>query len=140
MEFEYLGIRWKLEYGLEAVDVREDQYGHSYETIIEKLHPTIKWNWVMDDSYQGDFYGCGKDYEGKWYFIEGSFGSCSGCDWLQSINTIEEAQKFLDHFKKVIIQKDTKEEILAYMKDTTNNQYWSKDTLWKLINKVEVSD
>lgn len=129
IKFKSYGIEWTLDYGLEA-----NGQSLSYQDIIELLHPKIKWLHEQDDDYQGDFYSCGHD-SGKWYFIQGSFGSCSGCDWLQGLEDEKDARNFLSHFKNVVIQKSSKNEMIKYMTETLQNVS-EKEALEKLIERV----
>jgi len=133
--FKLHGQQWKVGYGI------NDEKGSSlsYQEIIKKLHPKIHWYYEQDDDYQGDFFVAGYDKRNHWFFIQGSFGSCSGCDWLESIDTEEEAIKFLNHFKKEIIEKPSKKAIIKYMLETSLNVSWSKDTLKKLVIVVQKS-
>lgn len=134
--FEMYGITWEVTYGIDAIVKGKSRY-LGYQEIIDLLHPHVKWVHEQDNDYQGEFFSCGYDKEGKWYFIQGSFGSCSGCDWLQSIGDIDGAKAFLKHFKKVVIVKDFKEDIIDYMTDTLLNVSWSEDTLKTLIIKTK---
>ena len=133
MKFELYGQKWEMDYGLYD-DNNKYLY---YDDIINLLHPNVTWFFERDDDYQGEFFVCGYDNQKKWYFIQGSFGSCSGCDWLESVETEEEAINFLTHFKNEVIVKDTKEEIIKYMQDTVLNTSWSSSTLERLINKIK---
>jgi len=135
--FWLFGTKWQVGYGLERVVENGKTEYLDYKDIIKILHPHIVWFYEEDDDYQGDFFCCGYDKNNNWYFIQGSFGSCSGCDWLQSLETIKEAKEFLNHFKKTVIVKTTKNEIIDYMMDTENNVDWSKDTLEKLVQKIK---
>jgi len=133
-KFELYGVIWEIHYGL---SVQGDDL--EYNDIIKILHPTVNWFFEEDEDYQGDFYGCGYDADKYWYFIEGSFGSCSGCDWLQSLSDEDDAKKFLRHFKNVIIKKASRTEILNYMRDTLVNK-GRGNSLQKLIKTVEKAD
>lgn len=110
-----------------------------YQDIIEGLHPDTDWIFEMENDYQGDFFCCGKTVDNKWKFIQGSFGSCSGCDWLMAACDGRDYfswYEILSHFKKTVIVKDTKREIVEYMTQTLSN-VWRKSTLQYLIDKVE---
>jgi hypothetical protein len=108
-----------------------------YTTMIERLHPHVKWQFEEDQDYQGDFFGCGHDIDNNFYFIQGSFGSCSGCDWLQGISTDIEAREILNHFYKEVIVKPNWKEMKAYISDTKGNAIWAASTLGHLITKMD---
>lgn len=135
MMFKMYGIIWSQNYGLQAFIDNDTKY-MDYKGIIELLHPNYKWTYEQDDDYQGDFYACGvNEKRSVWTFISGSFGSCSGCDWLQGLSGVEDAKQFLTHFKKVVIRKRSKESIIKYMQQTMINEYSGRATLAKLIKK-----
>ena len=137
-EFEFDGRRWKVG-GWGGIEIIEDGYkGYSdYQEIIERLHPELKrWIWEHEDDYQGDFYGVGIDDEGWYYFVSGSFGSCSGCDWLESISGKTDAIKFLNHYKKVIIPKEEDHEMKKYLEFEKINSYW-KEGIQNLLDRLD---
>jgi len=136
--FKLYDVIWNMD-RLRAYTIRDTVGMYDYDDIICALHPDVDWLAVYDDGYQGDFFYCGTDGE-KWYFIEGYFGSCSACDWLQGVvesESIDEWYELLTHFKKTIIVKNTKEEIIEYMKQTKENAVSTADLLEKLIEKVK---
>ena len=112
-----------------------------YKKLIQTLHPDITWIYEEDDSYQGEFFACGFGKDEWWYFIQGWFGSCSGCDWLQGVSSEEDIRELLTYYKKVVIAKEYKSEIISYMNYTLQNVgYDAKKTLSKLIEKVQNFD
>lgn len=94
-EFDYKGHTIKVDYGCEI------DGGSSYEDFLVKLNPLIEWHYAQENDYQGEWFAVGNDGE-QWYFHQGSFGSCSGCDWLQSIDTQEGAIEFLKAMEKIV--------------------------------------
>ncbi len=132
--FEFDDYTWYVDYGLSRLEVTSA----TYQSVIEKLHRGHKWYFVEDADYSGDFFACGIPIYNKdeYLFIQGSFGSCSGCDWLYSIKSVKEAEEFLNHFKKEVIRKKTRQEIIEYMKGTIQNVHESK-TLMELIKQIE---
>lgn len=135
-EFELAGQKWKFDYELEVWRNGKWEYV-SYEDLIQLTHTDADWIIEMEDGYQGDYFAVGKRQDCKWLFIQGSFGSCSGCDWLQGLSDLEDAKKIINYHLNDVIVKDSKEEIIAYIQDTKNNSYWAKDTLDKLIEKLQ---
>ena len=120
-------------------DKKEWDYLYSsYNELIEMLHPDVSWTFEMDNDYQGDFFTAGTDGQ-DWYFIQGSFGSCGGCDWLQSVFDSSDIGGFLElltHYKKTVIVKPSRAELIAYMEQTLQNVSWSRGTLKTLIGKI----
>ena len=93
-EFELAGQKWKFDYDLKVwKDNKWDYVG--YEDLIQLTHTDTEWTIEMEDDYQGDYFAVGKRNDNKWLFIQGSFGSCSGCDWLQGLRDLEEAEQLL---------------------------------------------
>ncbi len=65
-----------------------------YDNIIKKLNPEIEdWIFVIEDNYNGDYCVAGKK-DNKIYYLQGSFGSCSVCDWLERIQSFIEEKKY----------------------------------------------
>jgi len=132
-EFVFDNIVFKITYGLSVNNNSLD-----YKDLISLLHPNYVWLYAEDKNYQGNYYAVGYDDVGKFYFIQGSFGSCSGCDWLQSIKTIEEGIKLVTYIKKDIIMKPTREEMITYLKQTLwNTSLDDNSTINILIEALE---
>ena len=104
-QFNYKNQSWILDYGLEW---------ETYESVLQKLFPDKTWLYNQTDDYQGEWAAVGYDSEGFW-FQQGSFGSCSGCDLLQGIDTMEEAIDFLHDMDKIAFMGKTKEDALSYL-------------------------
>lgn len=56
-----------------------------------------------DGGYQGEYIAILKDNEKLYYFI-GSYGSCSGCDWLQDISdyNMDSDNKYIIPYKEAL--------------------------------------
>lgn len=128
----YLGrhgaIDFNVSYGLDT----------SYSESLDKLHPHIKWIHVDVGSYQGDIYSLGVDSEGNWYYKNNSYGSCSGCDWLQGISSVEDAMEFyrsqesLDELGKDI------EKVQDYItKEMKNNYDFEQEKFDEMIRFIK---
>ena len=93
----------------------------NYGVIAKNLYPDVEWFFdEQEGSYQGDWYMVGKDKEGKYYFFTMSYGSCSGCDWLESIASSgpdgkEEMGELIDKILNTPILEN-KEAALEYAK------------------------
>jgi hypothetical protein len=126
---EYKGHKFKIDFGLEIADEGYNN-GNFYPDFVKLMHPEINWIFSEEEGdYQGEWFTAGKDKEGNWYWKKGSYGSCSGCDWLQAICDEKGAKEFIDEMSKVIkIGKDPKEAI-GYLEKELDN-------LWEDANKV----
>jgi hypothetical protein len=138
VEFIFDGYLFTASSGLSVTNKDGSKQYLNYSSIIEFLHPDKIWLYAEDGDYQGNLYAVGYDQKGKFYFIQGSFGSCSGCDWLQSIDTEEEAIKLLNYYKKDVIEKPNIDEMITYLKETTGNiSFDDKGSVEKLIHALE---
>jgi hypothetical protein len=138
-EFEMAGQKWKFEADLEVWKDGKWEYV-GYDDLIKLTHTDTEWIVVFEDGYQGDYFAAGKREDGKWLFIQGSFGSCSYCDWLEGLADLEDAKKIINYHLNDIIIKNSKEDIVAYIKDTKNNAYWAEDVIDELIEKLTLAD
>lgn len=129
LTFEYEGHTYKLDYGLTCVDT---EHIWSYGDYIKLQYPEKKWFYHEGGSYQGDWCALGKDEKG-FYFHQGSYGSCSGCDWLLGLPDKEDAIDFLKEMKKIIFIGDTWEKAKKYLEDTKKN---GLDDLKEAIDEV----
>jgi len=127
-----------------------------YDEIIKKFNPEIEdWIIVTDGGYQGDYYIAGKK-NNKIYYIQGAFGSCTLCDWLESICYIIHSKKyekrdftndeltkikdFITTMKKLMpIGKDnitTKEDVQRFLELEKNNVCFGTESLVKLEQEI----
>ena len=83
-KFIFKDIEFEIDYGLKE----------SYESILNKLFPKITWLYEEEGDYQGYWFAVGFDESG-YYYHQGDFGSCSGCDTIQGIESESEAIEFL---------------------------------------------
>ena len=78
--------------------------------------------------------GIGNGY----WFNQGSFGSCSGCDWLEGLSTKEDAIEFLKKMREIIKIGDTREEAIAYLEKTKANGWDDlKEAIDLVIEKIK---
>jgi hypothetical protein len=132
---ELYGVEFSTDgYGIEI----NGEYG-SYELLIKSLHPNFQWVYKQDNDYQGDFYAVGFDTNGVYALIEGSFGSCSGCDELEAVSNDSDVRTIVERFKKVIIFKDNAEQMVEYLKGTLKNS-WNKKPIQELIGVFGATD
>lgn len=94
-----------------------------YQDAVEKLHPEIKWFHGIGGSYQGEWWSAGVDASGQWWGKQGSFGSCSYCDWLQGIETKDAAEEFFADMERIDPIGKSAEEAIAYLLKSKENTY-----------------
>ena len=141
-EFMFEGVKFKIDYGLQVCikDIYNNDFAYSsfdYGEYIALFYPEKKWFNERGGSYQGEWVSVGYDYTG-YYFQKGSFGSCSGCDMLEGINTKESAIQFLKEMKKIIKIGNNKDEAIAYLENEKKNG-WSdlNEAIDKIIKEIE---
>ena len=135
-EIEVSGTKWRVaSYGIEYFNGEEWESIYDYEELIKLLNPDTDWLFEQDSDYQGEYFAVGKSKDGKYLFIQGSFGSCSGCDWMQGISDLQDLKRLLNYHTIEAIIKNSKEEMITYMAQTLQNVSWSRDILAKLIAK-----
>lgn len=135
IEFDYKGHRIKIDCGLYV-----NERFVNYETVLKKLHPHITWYYDESGSYQGEWFAVGYDSNYNWYYHKGTYGSCSSCDWLDSIRTKEDAIEFLKAMEQIIPIGD-KNHAIQYLNNEKQN-LWNdaNNVIDKLIQKVETND
>lgn len=102
---------------------KDDDY-LDYSQVIDSLgFETV----IQEDvgSYQGDSYLLLKDNE-YYGFLQFGWGSCSGCDWLQSCSNLEEVEELRLHLWNGIKWFDNSKEALDYFE----NHDWKGDYSW----------
>lgn len=98
-----------------------DEEYTDYGSLLDTLHPNINWKYVMTDSYQGDWFAVGY-YNEEYFYHNGSYGSCSYCDWLESICDEKGAIELLKEMKK-IIPTGNWESTITYLKREMKNTW-----------------
>lgn len=96
---------------------------YEYDKILSLLFPEKEWLYQQEDKYQGEWFAVGKDIGGYW-FHQGDFGSCSGCDQLQGITSQTDAREFLETMNRITPIGQTKEAAIAYLEAMKQN-LWS---------------
>lgn len=90
---------------------RGDFYG-DYDDLVE-THCTIVLKADVG-SYQGESYALVTDDSGRWGWTSYSWGSCSGCDWLQGCSTKEEVEEIRVAIGQAIKWFDSSQECLDH--------------------------
>lgn len=94
---------------------------------------------VTDDDYQGDSRFI-LEKDGKYGFLYFGWGSCSGCDALQSCDNYEQVDELIDDLERGIVWKDSIKEIKEYvstrLSETVGPYSYRKEEWYDFINKV----
>lgn len=139
--FKFDGILFKVrvDNDIEYWDVNDERwYFGGYTDYVLLLDPQIKeYISTSDSDYEGEWFLLGRDEEGNHYYNQGSFGSCSGCDWLQSIGDKEEALKFLKAMKKVVPLGKDVEKVKEYLVMENYNLDSYEDGFQMLLEELE---
>lgn len=84
---------------------------------------------VDEDDYQGDSYrliGDGPRADERYGVLTFGWGSCSGCDALQSCGSVEELQSLADQLQDSVLWFPSKEALREYME----KHDWEGDWSW----------
>jgi hypothetical protein len=128
-----------------GVKVDGDSVG--YRTVYFRLaFPNAKeLLYVAVGSYQGDFYILGKEDKNYLYY-KGAYGSCSGCDWLESIEAESDKESFIRLIETminkthIIPKKDIENFLNTYvvdgMRDNSDEKEAKEEFLYKALEIV----
>jgi hypothetical protein len=132
--FTFRGITFHVDTfgGIRYVPKPDDRgFGESvtiwYTNILDLLYPDYQWYTTTANDYQGEWFAVGLDPNGKWWYHQGSYGSCSGCDWLQGISTVDEAIAFMESMSRVICIGDDVDNVIEYLRRELRNLPWGCD-------------
>lgn len=92
-----------------------------YEEALDELHKDVDWFHERLGDYQGELVHVGKDKEGNYVYKNNSYGSCSGCDWVQGIDTEEEAIEYLKSMEHYDVVTKDKEKFIEYLEKEVRN-------------------
>lgn len=124
-KFLFKDIEFEMDYGL----------NESYESLLNKLFPEKTWIYEEEDNYQGEWFAVGVDDSG-YYFHQGDFGSCSGCDTLQGMSSEAEAIEFLTIMNRLTPIGKSVDEAVAYLEKTKANTWASASNVIDKIIKM----
>lgn len=109
---------------------------YDYDPIINDLgEPLVN---VTGGSYQGDYYILLKN-ESRYGFVVIGYGSCSGCDALQSCHSYEAVQELINEITANVKWFDSLQETKAYISDDglrKVNFYYYEDEWKEFVSKV----
>lgn len=113
----------------------------SYDILARNLFPDVTWFFdKQEGTYQGDWYMVGKK-DNEYYFFTMAYGSCSGCDWLQSAvyGEPEQQKKILSNILDNILETPTfpsKEAVIEYAKKFDWQNYCDIDENNLLVAEI----
>ena len=132
-KYVYVGEKTNIEY---TIDYGLKEY--NYDSALVALHPDIKWKSVWSGDYQGDVWSVGLGDNGNWYYKNNSYGSCSGCDWVQGIENDEEAIEFFKNQESLDCIGKDKDKVKEYLKKEIGNSYdFNQEEYDKLIAFID---
>jgi hypothetical protein len=115
----------------------EFSLNETYKSTLKKLFPEKKWIFKKENDWQGEWFAVGIDDSG-YYFHQGCFGSCSGCDMLLGIDTKQKAIEFLTLMNRITPIGKTKDEAISYLKQTRENTWdEGKEVIDEVIKQLE---
>jgi len=107
----------------------------SYEELVKMCFDDVDWFFEeYEGSYQGDLYMLGKK-DNKYYFFTISYGSCSGCDWLESIKEVKELGELVDEIFKTTVIKNKNKMTEFLSKFNWNDWLYDDDRVEKKLRK-----
>lgn len=132
--FTFKNIEFGVGFGLEY---KEDI--PSYGRILSLLFPEKAWLYEEEGDYQGQWFAVGIDESGYW-FHQGDFGSCSGCDTIQGISSVSDAVEFLTIMNRLTPIGASATEAVAYL-EKTNANMWSgaSEAIEKIIAQLRAA-
>lgn len=112
-----------------------EEYG-SYEYLLKGINTEINWTVICyAGSYQGELY-CLGELEGKVYYFNTGYGSCSGCDWYQANeDTIEGLQEVQDGIKREIREFDNLNDFMEWFSGEYNNS-WGREERDEFLGEI----
>jgi hypothetical protein len=115
-------------------DAEEDgEYGrsfnaHDYEPMVRALGQRVLAEGEAG-YYQGDSFKLiadGSEPDQRYGLLTFGWGSCSGCDWLESCADYEALQELADHLQDSVLWFSDKEALRKYMQEHD----WEGDWHW----------
>lgn len=102
----------------------------NYGELLAQVNDMELVSFETDNGYQGDYCAVLTDGERLFYYVD-SYGSCSGCDWLEDEDGYSSDEKYGKYYK--VKYKNA----LDYCGGIKPKYIVPKDTPLKVINKGE---
>lgn len=121
---------------------------NNYGELIAKSIKGTLWSYQEYGSYQGDYIAV-LYKDSSLYIYKGSYGSCSGCDFLQSYDeetlTNEVIKDYMKDVQPFIIVPqgcfpETEEELIALLPANTRNVYTDEGDDGYSLNEFKLKD
>lgn len=102
-------------------------HGFTYEDLVASFEYEVSLMQSIGD-YQGDYFVL-LENNGEYGYLVFGYGSCSGCDALQSLQTVEEVRAYRDGLAESIRWFPGKQELAAFLHhhDAEGSWYGHKD-------------
>lgn len=122
------------------------KYGYiqniGYEQLVNIANPDLVWIYSTEDDYQGDWFAVGKGErfgQKGFFFCTGSYGSCTGCDFLEGCTSKQQFIEYAEGLKRLEYMGETKEQAIKYLNDKQNNSWTDgKKAIQVLIDELKV--
>jgi hypothetical protein len=125
-KYTFIGKKATIEYEVVSYGINI-----GYEEGIKLLNPDIEWFTSCETDYQGSMWHIGIDKDKNFYYASDSYGSCSGCDWVQSINTQEGAIEFLKSREAICFLGKDVSYVKEYLRKEVESSFNLKDNNYK---------
>lgn len=109
----------------------------NYEALVSRMGEILISS--HDDDYQGDSYYILRNQDGtRVGFLEFGWGSCSGCDWLESCDSYEDLQALFDSLESKIYWFDSVTDFKTWESTHDWGGEWSsgKDSVKEIREKI----
>jgi len=110
----------------------------TYESTLEKLFPEKTWIYEKEEEdYQGEWFAVGFDESG-YYFHQGSFGSCEGCDMLMGIESESDAIEFFTIMNRLTPIGRSLDEAISYLNKTQEGMWiTAANAIGRIISRLK---
>lgn len=106
-------------------DTVEDLRVYSYESLLElALGERQVVFFLTDTDYQGDWVAFVTDGS-RVGLVEGSFGSCSGCDALEACGSNDDVKELAEDYLKSVRTFPSWESVRVYLEDLEREGSWA---------------
>lgn len=110
---------------------------YDYYELIKSI--TDKVNWKVNagtNDYQGD-YLCFGEGQGKYYFVDFGYGSCSGCDALEACNSFQDLLEVREDIKRNIKEFESLDQFEKWFNNEGQTEWWNWDDIKAFIKEMD---
>ena len=110
-----------------------------YDDVLVGVNEQIPY-WESENDYacQGEWACIGHDGE-HYYYKTSYYGSCSGCDWLQSIYGLTDNEDSVEFLNDIchMVKFDTVDELIPFLQKEQINQNFISELLERHIKRLK---